>query len=98
MEIKQEWSKLLFVLSIGLLLGFLIGNYRVAAFYKSALNTQVFPFNTVISDTRGNITSLANVEKPFACVVFSDSDTAKRFHENVLIPTLQEKPICFRGE
>lgn len=98
MEIKDEWAKLFFVLSIGLLLGFLIGNYRVAAYYKSALNLQTYPFSIVISDTKGNTTSLTNSEKPFACVVFNEGDTAKRFHENVLIPSLQEKPICFRGD
>ena len=98
MEIKEEWGKLLFVLSIGLLLGVLVGYYRSAMYYKSAFNTQVYSFNTVVSDIAGNTTGLQNAQRPFACVVFDDEDTTTRFHKDVLIPTLQEKPICFRGD
>ena len=95
-NIKENWSLLLFIFLIGVVIGTLAGFYRASIYYDDAMHIKEFLFNKIISSPDGNTVPLEELNKSFSCIIFDDNATTIKFHHDVLIPTLQQKPICFK--
>ena len=96
-SIKENWSLLLFLFLLGIVIGGLAGFYRASVYYNGILQTKEYSFNKIISSPDGNTIPLKELNKSFSCIIFDDNATTMKFYQDILMPALQEKPVCFKG-